>query len=82
MRPNGSDLVTKSLHPILKTFIRGRWKLENYRTLFVVSNEFGITTQSPRTLMDSVYLNVFPDELMEITTDREVELCIHLVPGI
>lgn len=81
MRPNDSDLGMERPNLILEARMRGKRKLNCYGSLFVISGEVGITSQSSWTLVVSEFPDVFPNELPGIARDREIEFCLDLVPS-
>ena len=62
--------------PILRSFLGGKGSLETYGSLFSIDGDVGMGIGYPRLMV----VDEFPDELLGLPPDREIEFSIDLVP--
>ena len=66
---------------ILRSLLCGRRQLETYSSLFTISNELGVGVDYLALFVVDEFLDVFPEELLGLPLDWEIEFCIDLFPA-
>ena len=68
------------LGPILKSFMRGKRRLETYDSLFSKDGEIGTGDQYQRLYMVDEHPDVLWEDLLGLQLKKEIKFCINLVP--
>ena len=67
--------------PILWSILGGRRRLQTYDSLFTIEGDVGTWIDYSELMVVDQFPNVFPDKLLSLPPDREIEFSIDLVPG-